>query len=250
MFLNPAITQFLKDTPNSAYNSLKIEFLYHSNKMEGSTFTRENLEKYLQERIVEGSHKIDDIYETTNSFKLFDFVIHTLNEPLSKRLILEFHQMLKERTLDQERGFAGCWKKIPNMISGTDLKLAEPWEVDMRIEELLKDWNSSVKQFDDIMRFHARFENIHSLQDGNGRVGRFIMLKQCIESSIDLIIIDDEYSIQYKLALNKAQTKNDYTELREIFIRCQQRLDTKLDFLRETIAYMEKHDVGIGEPTM
>ncbi len=94
--------QFLKDTPNSAYQSIKTEFLYHSNKLEGSTFTRENLEKYLNEQIVEGSHKIYDILETTNSIKLFDFVVDTLNEPLSKRLILEFHQMLKDKTIDHE----------------------------------------------------------------------------------------------------------------------------------------------------
>lgn len=250
MILSTSVIQFLKDTPNSAYNSVKTEFLYHSNKLEGSTFTRENLEKYLQERIVEGSHNIDDIYETTNSTKVFDFVIQTLQEPLSKRLILEFHQMLKDKTLDQERGFAGCWKKIPNMISGTNLKLAEPWEVDMKIEVLLEEWNGSSKQLDDIMKFHARFENIHPFQDGCGRIGRFIMLKQCIENNVDLVMINDVYSKQYKEALNKAQTQNDYADLKKIFMQCQQRLDSKLDFLRETIAYMEEHDVGMNEPAM
>ncbi|MEG0981544.1 MAG: hypothetical protein RSE52_07280, partial [Erysipelotrichaceae bacterium] len=78
MILNSAVLIFLKNTPNSAYNSLKTEFLYHSNKLEGSTFTRENLEKYLLENIVEGSHEIDDVYETINSTKLFDFVVDTM----------------------------------------------------------------------------------------------------------------------------------------------------------------------------
>lgn len=145
MIISSQMIMYLKDAPNSAYESIKTEFLYHSNKLEGSTFTKENLEKYLQQNIIEGSHKIDDVYETINSVKLFDFVEETLNEPLSKRLILEFHRMLKDKTLDHERGFAGCWKKIPNMISGVDLKLAQPWEVDMRIEELLLKWESSSK---------------------------------------------------------------------------------------------------------
>ncbi|MEG0094267.1 MAG: hypothetical protein RR673_09245, partial [Erysipelotrichaceae bacterium] len=75
MILNSTELIFLKNTPNSAYDSVKTEFLYHSNKLEGSTFTRENLEKYLLENIVEGSHEIDDVYETINSTKLFDFVV-------------------------------------------------------------------------------------------------------------------------------------------------------------------------------
>ena len=77
---------------------LKQSFQYHSNKLEGSTFTKENLEKYLQENIIEGSHKIDDVYETINSTQLFDFVVDTLGKPLSKRLMLEFHRMLKDKT--------------------------------------------------------------------------------------------------------------------------------------------------------
>ena len=89
MIISSNVIKYLKDTPNSAYESIKTEFLYHSNKLEGSTFTKENLEKYLQQNIIEGSHKIDDVYETINSTKLFDFVVETLNEPLSKRLILE-----------------------------------------------------------------------------------------------------------------------------------------------------------------
>ena len=250
MIIKTSIIQYLKDTPNSAYNSIKTEFLYHSNKLEGSTFTKDNLEKYLQENIVEGSHKIDDIYETINSTKLFDFVVATLSEPLTKRLILEFHSMLKKNTLDQERGFAGCWKKIPNMITGTQLELAQPWEVDIRIEELLNEWNISEKKLDDIMRFHERFEKIHPFQDGNGRIGRFLMLKQCIENCIDLILIDDEYSKQYKEALYRAQTENEYAELKRIFISCQERLNDKLSFLKETLEYMETYNVKMNEPSI
>ncbi|NDO43026.1 Fic family protein [Thomasclavelia cocleata] len=234
---------YLKGTPNSAYESIKTEFLYHSNKLEGSTFTKENLEKYLQQNIIEGSHKIDDVYETINSTKLFDFVIKTLNEPLSKQLILELHRMLKDKTLDHERGFAGCWKKIPNMISGVDLKLAQPWEVDIRIEELLLKWEASSKSLQDIVKFHARFENIHPFQDGNGRIGRFIMLKQCIENNIDLILIDDYYSKNYMESLYVAQSKKDYTELLKIFEHCQSLLDEKLTFLKETVDYIQEHDI-------
>jgi Uncharacterized conserved protein len=246
MIIDSDIIKFLKDTPNSAYESIKTEFLYHSNKLEGSTFTKENLEKYLQQNIIEGSHKLDDVYETINSTKLFDFVILTLGESLSKRLILEFHRMLKDKTLDYERGFAGCWKKIPNQISGVNLKLAQPWEVDIKIDELLSQWESSQKAFQDIIEFHVKFENIHPFQDGNGRVGRFIMLKQCLESDVDLILIDDRYSKEYKQALYLAQSKKDYQPLIEIFEQCQELLNEKLSFLKETIEYMKKHDIEMN----
>lgn len=246
MIIDLGIIKFLKDAPNSAYEILKIEFLYNSNKLEGSTFTKENLEKYLQQNIIEGSHKLDDVYETINSTQLFDFVVLTLGEPLSKRLILEFHRMLKDKTLDYERGFAGCWKKIPNMISGVDLKLAQPWEVDIKMDELISKWELSQKTFEDIIEFHAKFENIHPFQDGNGRIGRFIMLKQCLESEVDLILIDDHYSKEYKQALYLAQSKNDYHQLIDIFEQCQKLLDEKLSFLKETIEYMRNNDIGMN----
>ncbi|GFI40192.1 Fic family protein [Thomasclavelia cocleata] len=250
MIISSQMIMYLKNTPNSAYESIKTEFLYHSNKLEGSTFTKENLEKYLQQNIIEGSHRIDDVYETINSVKLFDFVVETLNEPLSKRLILEFHRMLKDKTLDHERGFAGCWKKIPNMISGVDLKLAQPWEVDIKIEELLLKWELSSKSLQDIVEFHARFENIHPFQDGNGRIGRFLMFKQCIENKVNLVLIDDYYSKEYKEALYIAQSKKDMSELLKIFEKCQNLLDEKLSFLKETIEYMQKYDIGMDSQSM
>lgn len=246
MIINVSTIKFLKDTPNSAYHSVKTEFLYHSNKLEGSTFSKENLEKYLNEQIIEGSHKIDDVLETINSTDVFDYVIETLDEPLSKRLILDFHRMLKDRTLDHERGFAGCWKKIPNQISSVDLKLAEPWEVESRIEELIQEWNASQKDFDAILKFHAKFENIHPFQDGNGRIGRFLMLKQCIENGVDLIMIDDAYSKEYKKALYQAQKNQDFDELKVILKNCQERLNEKLEFLQQTLDYIQKYDVDMN----
>lgn len=243
MIIKTDVLQLLKETPNSAYESIKTEFLYHSNKIEGSTFTKKNLEKYLLENIIEGTHEVDDIYETINSTKLFDYVVDTLNEPLSKRLIQDYHRMLKDHTTDHNRGWAGVWKRIPNMISGTDLKLAQPWEVDIKIDKLLLEWESSSKKFEDVIKFHAVFENIHPFQDGNGRVGRFLMLKQCVENEIELISIDDMYSVEYKKALNKAQVEADYEDLSTIFHKCQKLLDQKLVFLKDTVEYLEDQHI-------
>ena len=153
--------------------------------------------------------------------------------------------MLKDKTLDHERGFAGCWKKIPNQIFGVDLKLAEPWEVDQRIENLLNEWEESNKDFDAIIKFHTEFENIHPFQGGNGRIGRFLMLKQCIENNVGLIMIDDAYSKQYKQALYQAQKHKDYCDIKSIFHLCQERLDKKLEFLKETLDYIKEYQVDI-----
>lgn len=101
----------------------------------------------------------------------------------------------------------GSWKKIPNLISSVDLKLVQPWELDTRIEELFLQWEASSKSLHNIAEFHAKFENILPFQDGNGRFGRFLMLKQCVENDIDLILIDDHYSKEYKGALYNAQIK-------------------------------------------
>lgn len=231
--------QEIKKYPNSIYDELKKEFLYHSNKIEGSTFTRENLEKYLDKRIIEGSHKIDDVFETINSLNLFDFVINTLAEPLTKTLILEFHSILKKNSLDEEKGFSGCWKKIPNMISGSPLKLALPWEVDDKINELLNWWEKSKKDFKSIVEFHSKFEKIHPFQDGNGRVGRFIMLKQCIESNVNLIAIDEQYNAEYKKALRDSQMSGNYEGLEVVLEKCQNFLEVKSDLLENTLKALE-----------
>lgn len=239
--------QLLKSAKNSAYNDIKKEFLFHSNKLEGSTFTKENLEYYLNERKITGTHDEDDVCETINSTKLFDFVVDTLNEPLLKRLILEFHRMLKDNTSDHIKGFAGCWKKIPNRIAGVDMKVADPWEVDELIGVLLDVWDSSMKTIDDIIHFHVQFEKIHPFQDGNGRVGRFIILKQCIENNIDLISIDETYSKEYKYALRKAQTENEFEEIQNVFQKCQVLCEEKLEFAKESIDYIENNQITQGQ---
>ncbi|MEG0094268.1 MAG: Fic family protein, partial [Erysipelotrichaceae bacterium] len=149
-----------------------------------------------------------------------------------------------------ERGFAGCWKKIPNEISGRNLKLAQPYEVDEKIDNLLEKWNQSDKNLELIAWFHAKFEQIHPFQDGNGRVGRFIMLKQCIENDVDLILIDDKFSKEYKEAIYKAQSQNNISELLNVFTSCHELLDSKLSFLKETIEYINKHDVEINEKSI
>lgn len=222
--------KYLSKITNSIYEDLKIEFLYHSNHLEGSTFSKDELEKLLTEKKVEGSHSLDDIIETKNSLEVFDQVINDSSELLDKFMLFNWHKLLKKGTVDDEIHNIGIWKKYENKLRGVDLKLALPVEVDNLMFNLLSNYNElETVTLKDIADFHYKFEKIHPFQDGNGRIGRFIILKQCLEWNIDLIAIDDKYDDEYRNALYKAQKTGDSEDLVTVFKKCQNRLDEKLE---------------------
>lgn len=232
MKLSKDTMKLLLEINNAVYDDIKLEFLYHSNKLEGSTFNLEQLNVLLDEDKIIGEHSVDDVQETINSLKLFDFVIETIDEKLTSRLLKEYHSLLKNNTIDSERGFAGVYKKIPNKLRGVDIETAQPYEVEEEIDKLL---NLEINSIEDIANFHQKFEHIHPFQDGNGRIGRYLILRQCIENNIDLIAIDDEYNKAYKQALYIAQKDNDIDSLVEILKKCQTRLDEKLSKYQSAI---------------
>lgn len=241
MRLNEKEIKRLSAIKNSVYDDLKIDFLYNSNHLEGSTFTKENLEKLLSLKKVEGEHYLDDVIETKNSLNVFDKVINDSDKKLDKFMLFDWHRELKKDSVDEEIHNTGCWKKYENKLRNIDLKLAYPDEVDNRTFNLLMDWNELMNPtIEDIARFHYRFELIHPFQDGNGRIGRFIMLKQCIESDIDLIAIDNEYEKEYKEALYKAQKTDDVSFLVDVFSKCQKRLDEKMIDYKNTIDLVKR----------
>jgi len=227
--------QKLSKIKNSVYDAIKVEYLYHSNKLEGSTFSKENLLDLLELKQVKGEHFLDDIIETKNSLELFDVVINTLEEPFDKYLIWEWHRILKKGTVDEEIDNIGKWKKYENRLSKTDLKLCEPQLVENNMFNLIEDWKESKKDIYAIADFHQKFEQIHPFQDGNGRIGRFIILRQCIENDVDLIAIDDEYNKEYRDALYEAQTTQNIENLVQVLKKCQVRLDEKLSNYISTI---------------
>ncbi len=149
---------------------------------------------------------------------------------------------MKKGTVDDEIDNIGKWKKYENRLSKTDLKLCEPHLVENSIYNLLEDWNESKKDIFAIADFHQKFEHIHPFQDGNGRIGRFIILRQCLENNIDLIAIDDAYNKEYKESLYKAQTTGNLGQLVQVFEKCQKRLDEKLQSYMSTIEQVLKED--------
>jgi len=153
----------------------------------------------------------------------------------------DWHRTLKKGSIDDEIGNIGCWKKYSNMLTNTNLKLCEPHLADNSIYNLIEDWNDSNKDIANIANFHQKFEHIHPFQDGNGRIGRFIILRQCILNNIDLIAIDNEFEKEYKGNLYIAQTQNNIEPLVQTFSKCQERLDKKLKELKEVINEIDRN---------
>lgn len=198
-----------KDLKNALYSTLKHSFLYHSNKIEGSTFTTEALALLLDKNVVTGKHTLDDVQETVNSSYVFDRIVETLGQKIDDSFLKDLHARLMFNTTMHQRGYAGVYKKIPNMIIGTKVKIAQPYEVQARLDELLE-WYYNLNEInlEDITNFHYKFEIIHPFQDGNGRIGRFLMLKQMLENNLPIKIVSWDSEDLYRESLNLCSLDN------------------------------------------
>lgn len=204
----------LKETKgihNSLNEILKYDFIYHSNKIEGSTFTTEALQMLIEKNIVTGTHTLDDVQETVNSFYTFDIVIDSLGKKLTLEMIKEWHGSLMYRTRIYDLGLAGVFKKYANKILGANFDTASPWEVEDRLSNLINYYNGLDKvEIEDLAKFHLEFERIHPFQDGNGRIGRFVFLKQLLENKLPLKYMNGDSSQLYKKALEESTNENIY----------------------------------------
>lgn len=229
MKINVDQMQLMKAAPNSAYEVIMPEFLFHSNKLEGSTFSEEELVKLVEQGLVEGSHDIDDVLETKNSVDVFNYVVDTLGRPVDDEFLWTLNDMLFRETTDAKAGFTGHYKVIPNRIRNSSMHAALPSDLPRAMPELFAQWERSAKDFDAIVDYHVRFEHIHPFQNGNGRIGRFLMMKQCLENDVDIIVVDEALKRPYKSWLEVAQTTGDSRFLKEIMADCQQRFSRKMD---------------------
>ena len=229
MKINVDQMQLMKAAPNSACEVIMQEFLFHSNTLEGSTFSEEELVKLVEQGLVEGSHDIDDVLETKNSVDVFNYVVDTLGRPVDDEFLWTLNDMLFRETTDAKAGFTGHYKVIPNRIRNSSMHAALPSDLPRAMPELFAQWERSAKDFDAIVDYHVRFEHIHPFQNGNGRIGRFLMMKQCLENDVDIIVVDEALERPYKSWLEVAQTTGDSRFLKEIMADCQQRFSRKMD---------------------
>ena len=180
------------------YHKIQIELTYNSNHIEGSKLTHDQTRYIFETNTVDGIVSVDDVVETANHFCCVDMVIDNAKYPLSKAFIKELHRTLKNGTSDSRRDWfaVGEYKKMANEVGGHET--AAPKDVPIRMRQLIAEYNSKPqKSLEDILDFHYCFERIHPFQDGNGRVGRLIMFKECLRCGVMPFIIDDDMKMFY-----------------------------------------------------
>ncbi len=181
----------------------QVNFAYNSNKIEGSRLTSEQTEAIFDTASFISKNdeliKLDDLIESKNHFKLFDYMLDNVDELLTKEMIIEMNKILKRNTSDEDnpRYNVGGFKIVPNIIGVVNvIQTTAPENVEKEIDELLNEYNAKIHiTLEDIVDFHFRFEKIHPFGDGNGRVGRVIMFKECLRNNImPFIVLDDDKS--------------------------------------------------------
>lgn len=189
------------------YHRTQIDLTYNSNHIEGSKLTHEQT-RYIFETntigITDESVNVDDIVETTNHFRCIDLVIDRAEEKLSESFIKDIHRILKTGTSDSRKSWfnVGDYKKLPNEVGGN--ATCPPEEVHARMKALLASYNAKKeKSLEDIIDLHQKFETIHPFQDGNGRVGRLVMFKECLANGIVPFIITEELKLFYYRGLKE-----------------------------------------------
>ncbi len=197
------------------YHKTQVNLAYNSNKIEGSKLTEEQTRYIFETRTIgfkdQEAVSVDDIIETSNHFIAFDFLIDTLELPLTNEIIKEFHRILKSGTSDATKDWfnVGDWKKLPNEVGGVATTL--PQDVEKEMALLNNSYNTKAKiEIDDIIEYHYHFEKIHPFQDGNGRVGRLLLFKECLRNNITPFIIDDEHKQFYYRGLKEFDNVREY----------------------------------------
>ena len=214
------------------YHKIQIDLTYNSNHIEGSRLSHDQTRFIFETKtlgITDDAVKVDDIVETVNHFRCIDLAIEGANTKLSESFIKQLHYILKTGTTDAMKSWfkVGDYKMIENEVGGSET--VRPKDVATEMKALLADYNSKSEiTFDDILDFHVRFESIHLFQDGNGRVGRLIMFKECLKHNIVPFIITEELKMFYNRGIK--EWKNERGYLRDTCLTGQDAMKISLDY--------------------
>lgn len=213
-----ALLQTLRDEksicmPGGLYHELQIRMTYNSNHIEGSRLSEDQTRLIFETNTVDVGDGIpvDDIIETVNHFRAIDYVIDHAEDRLTEDIIKELHRILKQSTRDSTLAWfaVGDYKKRANVVGGHET--TKPKDVSARMKALLSEYESlGTVTINDIIRFHYEFERIHPFQDGNGRIGRLIALKECLRFNIVPFIIEDSKKLFYYRGLSEWETEKGY----------------------------------------
>lgn len=220
--------------PGGIYHKTQIDLTYNSNHIEGSRLTHDQT-RYIFETNTIGVEKeilnVDDVIETANHFRCIDIIIDNAKAALTEKFIKELHLILKNGTSDSRKDWfaVGDYKKMPNEVGGMETTLPE--EVANKMKALLAEYNGKEeKTFEDILDFHVKFERIHPFQDGNGRVGRLIMFKECLKYNIVPFIIEDKLKMFYYRGLKEWGNEKGY--LTDTCLTAQDKYKAYLEYFR------------------
>ena len=216
------------------YHKIQIEFTYNSNHIEGSRLTHDET-RYIYETNTIGienkQFNVDDIVETVNHFRCIDYIIENSDRTITEKMLKELHLILKTGTSDSRQSWfaVGDYKKLPNEVSG--LETTSPEDVHDKIKKLLNAYKEPVTpSLDTLLDFHVQFERIHPFQDGNGRIGRLLLFKECLKHEIVPFIITDEVKLFYYRGLSEWNTEKGY--LRDTCLTAQDAMKKHLDYFK------------------
>ena len=216
------------------YHKVQVELTYNSNHIEGSKLTHDQTRLIFETSTVgaeDAGVRVDDIIEAVNHFRCIDYVIDHANDTLSEALIKGLHRMLKTSTRDSSQDWfaIGDYKRIPNEVGGRDT--TAPEAVAREMGALISSYEAeSIHTFEDIVAFHVAFERIHPFQDGNGRVGRLIMFKECLRNRVTPFVITDEMKLFYYRGLKNWDGEKGW--LMDTCLSAQDEFKQWLDYFR------------------
>lgn len=220
--------------PGGIYHRVQIDLTYNSNHIEGSRLSREQT-RFIFETNTIGIEKqavnVDDVVETANHFRCIDMAIDDANRALSQAMIKRLHEILKSGTSDSRQDWfaVGEYKKLPNEVGGQET--TAPEDVESRMRALLNAYNAKTrKTLRDLLDFHVQFESIHPFQDGNGRVGRLILFKECLKNDIVPFIITDDLKMFYDRGIREWKTEPGY--LTDTCLTAQDHFKALMDYFR------------------
>ena len=222
------------ETKGGIYHKIQVELAYNSNRIEGSRLSLDQTRLIFETATIgagDGPVRVDDILETQNHFRAVDYVIDHAQQPLSEGMIKELHRILKAGTTDSAKDWfaVGGYKRLPNEVAGR--KTTQPEDVDREVSALLKKYDPRKKHsFSDILGFHVAFERIHPFQDGNGRVGRLVMFKECLASRVVPFVIADDMKVFYYRGLSEWDYEQGF--LTDACLTAQDRFKAMLDYFR------------------
>lgn len=216
------------------YHKTQIDLTYNSNHMQGSRLTHDQTRYIFETNTISVENEtlnVDDVIETANHFRCIDMIIDNAKSALSEKFIKELHLILKSGTSDSRLEWfsVGDYKKRPNEAGG--MPTAMPEEAADKMKALLTEYNGKEeKTFEDVLDFHVKFERIHPFQDGNGRVGRLIMFKECLKYNIVPFIIEDSLKMFYYRSLKEWNNEKGY--LTDTCLTAQDKYKAYLDYFR------------------